>query len=62
MEKLKTHIGQTIKQHVKEHRVSQAAWARRQGVNQQAVWRYQKQPSMRVDTLFTICQMLNKKH
>ncbi|HLG34663.1 MAG TPA: hypothetical protein VI757_07240 [Bacteroidia bacterium] len=42
MEKLKTHIGQAIKQHVKEHRVSQAAWSRRQGVNQQTVWKYQK--------------------
>ena len=58
MEKLKIHIGQRIKKFVKDNRISQAAWSRRQGVRQQVIWNYMKSQAMRIDTLFTISQQL----
>jgi hypothetical protein len=51
-------IGQLLKNHVQAHRLFQSGWARQQGVSRQAIARYLKQPTMRVDTLFVICQTL----
>lgn len=53
------HIGQMLRKYIKEGRYAQSAWARRQGVGPLTVARYLKQQSMRVDTLFTICQAMN---
>ena len=53
------HIGNMIKKYVKEKRLFQSGWARQQGVTPKAIAHYLKNPSMRTDTLFTICQVLN---
>jgi hypothetical protein len=52
------HIGQKLRKYVTENRIFIAAWAREQGVNPVTVARYFKRPTMRVSTLFTICQVL----
>jgi hypothetical protein len=53
------HTGNLLKAYVKKHRIFQSGWARQQGITQQAIARYLKQPTMQVNTLFTICQALN---
>ena len=53
------HTGNMLRKHIKERRYSQSGWARQQGVKPLTVARYLKQPTMRIDTLFTICQVLN---
>jgi hypothetical protein len=53
------HTGNMLKAHVKKHRIFQSGWARQQGVTQQTIARYLKQPTMRIDTLYTICQTLH---
>jgi Cro/C1-type HTH DNA-binding domain len=52
------HIGNMLRAHVKKHRIFQSGWARQQGISQQAIARYLKQPTMQVDTLYAICQTL----
>lgn len=52
-------IGKLLKTHVKKHRLYQSAWARKKGINRKTIAKYLKQPSMRVTTLFGICQTLN---
>ncbi len=52
------HIGQLLASFVSQHKIYQSAWARDAGIAQQTVAKYLKQPHMRVDTLFTICQHL----
>jgi uncharacterized protein YceH (UPF0502 family) len=52
------HIGNMLRQYVRQHRIFQSGWARERGIQPTTVARYLKQPSMRVDTLFTICQTL----
>jgi transcriptional regulator with XRE-family HTH domain len=53
------HIGQMLRGYVKQKRISQSGWARKQGVGPKTIARYLKQPAMRIDTLFNISQMLN---
>ena len=52
------HIGEMLKKHVKAKRIYQAPWARIQGVHATTVNSYFKKPTMQVDTVFTICQVL----
>jgi hypothetical protein len=52
------HIGNMLKQYVKKHRIFQSGWARQQGVTTGAIAAYLKNPTMRVDTLFAVCQVL----
>lgn len=54
------HIGNMIRKHVKEKRLFQSGWARQQGVTPKTIASYLKNPAMRTDTLFTICQVLNQ--
>jgi hypothetical protein len=53
------HTGNMLKAFVQQHRIFQSGWARQQGIGPTSVARYLKQPTMRIDTLFTICQTLN---
>lgn len=53
------HIGNMLRKYVKEKRIFQAVWARKQGIQPKNVLAYLKRPNMRIDTLFTICQILN---
>jgi hypothetical protein len=52
------HTGKMLKQFVRKNRLFQSGWARQQGVYPTTIARYLKNPTMRVDTLFTICQVL----
>ena len=52
------HIGQRLRKYVTEHRIFQAAWSRKQGVNPVTIARYFKRATMRISTLFTISQVL----
>ena len=52
------HIGQMLKRYVKEKRLFQSGWAREQGISPKAIGNYLKRPTMRINTLFTICQVL----
>lgn len=52
------HIGLMLKKHVKAKRYFQSGWARQQGVRPGTVAGYLKGETMQVDTLFTICQVL----
>ncbi len=52
------HIGKILKAYVREKRISQAGWARQQGIGAQQVARYLKRPDQRIGTLFTISQVL----
>jgi len=52
------HLGQLLRAYEKAHRISQAAWARAQGVDSRQVLRYLNRPDMSVHTLFKICQVL----
>jgi hypothetical protein len=51
-------IGNMLKAHVKKNRLFQSGWARQQGVHPKTIATYLKNPTMRIDTLFTICQVL----
>lgn len=53
------HIGQMLRQHLEENGLSQAAWARKQGITSQAVARFLREGNIKLDNLFTICQVLN---
>jgi hypothetical protein len=52
------HTGKMLNQFVRKNRLFQSGWARQQGVYPTTIARYLKNPTMRVDTLFTICQVL----
>lgn len=52
------HIGNILNQYTRKNRLYQSAWARHAGVSPQMIAQYLKQPTMRVDTLFGICQTL----
>lgn len=52
------HIGQMLKKHVRKYRLFQSGWARQQGVTPKTIATYLKNPTMRIDTLFLICQVL----
>ena len=52
------HIGQFLRKYVKEKRIYQAAWGRRQGVTAVTIARYFKRETMKISTLFTISQVL----
>ncbi len=52
------HIGAMLKTYVKKKRISQAAWARAQGIRDATVMRYFKHPDMRIHTLITISRIL----
>jgi DNA-binding Xre family transcriptional regulator len=52
------HIGNRLRQFVQQRRIFQSGWARKQGITEQTIARYLKQPTMRVDTLFAICLTL----
>ena len=53
------HIGKRLRAYVKEHRISQAGWARAQKVSPKQIGRYLKQEEIRVSTLFKISQVLH---
>lgn len=52
------HIGNMLRQFITKHRFYQSSWAREAGVTPKTVAKYLKNPSMRIDTLFTISQTL----
>jgi hypothetical protein len=52
------HTGNMLRQFVKKNRLFQSGWARQQGVLPTTIATYLKNPTLRVDTLFTICQVL----
>ena len=52
------HIGDMLRAHVKRNRLFQSGWARQQGVHPKTIAGYLKNPAMRTDTLFAICQTL----
>lgn len=52
------HIGNMLRQYVKKRRIFQSGWARESGLHPSTVATYLENPSMRVDTLFAICQTL----
>jgi len=53
------HTGEILRKYVKEKRIYQAAWARAQKVRASTVNSYFKKPTMQLETLFAICQVLN---
>lgn len=53
------HIGNMLRKYVKDRKISQAVWSRRQNIQPKNVLAYLKRPGMQIDTLFTICQILN---
>lgn len=53
------HTGNMLREYVKKHRIFQSGWARQQGVSGQTKARYLKQPTMRIDTLYAVCQTLH---
>ena len=53
------HIGNILKTYIQKNRLYQSAWARDAALSTQTVAKYLKQPTMRIDTLFAICQQLN---
>ena len=53
------HIGAILKKHVRDNKVSQASWARKQGVKDESVIRYFKKSTMQISTVFDICQILD---
>jgi len=52
-------IGTRLRKYVKEKRIYQSGWARKQGIKARNVARYLKRPDMRISTMFTICQVLS---
>ena len=54
IEQPKVHVGNMLKAFIKKNRVSQALISRQTGLNQRGILRYQKQASMRVDTLLKL--------
>jgi transcriptional regulator with XRE-family HTH domain len=52
------HIGNMLRLFITKHRLSQSAWARRAGITPKTVASYLKHPTMRIDTLFAVCQSL----
>lgn len=52
------HIGNMLRKYVKTKRIFQSGWARQQGVKAKTIATYLKNPSMRIDTMFNICQQL----
>ncbi len=52
------HVGEILKKYIKQNRLYQAGWARKQGVLPTTVLAYFKKSSMQISTLFTICQVL----
>jgi transcriptional regulator with XRE-family HTH domain len=52
-------IGKMLRAYVKSKRIYQSGWARKSGINPKTVATYLKNPTMHIDTLFTICQALN---
>jgi hypothetical protein len=52
------HTGDMLRDYVQRHRIFQSGWARQQGVDPTTIARFLKQPSLQVDTLFAICQVL----
>ncbi len=52
------NIGQRLRKHVTDKRIFQSGWAREQGISRLVIARYLKQPTIKIDTLFTISQVL----
>jgi hypothetical protein len=52
------HIGQMLRAYTRSHKISHSAWQQVSGKSYNSIINYQKQPTMRIDTLFTICQTL----
>jgi hypothetical protein len=61
MQQYKTapHIGQMLRAYTRSHKISHSAWQQVSGKSYKSIINYQKQPTMRIDTLFAICQTLN---
>ncbi len=57
-EKTSPHIGDMLKQYVKQRRIYKAGWARHQNVQWKTVAGYLKKPSIQTKTLFAICHVL----
>lgn len=54
------HIGQLLRAYTRKRKISHSSWQQVSGKAYNTIIKYQKQPSMRVDTLFSIC--LTLKH
>ena len=52
------HVGQMLRKHVDKNRISQAAWARQQGMKPATIVGFFKKPALPIGTLYDICQIL----
>jgi predicted transcriptional regulator len=53
------HIGNILKEYVKEKRIFKAGWAKQMNISPSTIEKFVKSPNMKVDTLFKTCQVLN---
>jgi hypothetical protein len=54
------HIGQLLRAYTRKRKISHSTWQQVSGKNYKTIIRYQKNASMRVDTLFSICLTLKR--
>lgn len=54
------HIGQLLRDYTRKRKIAHSAWQQLSGKSYKRIIGYQKNPTMRVDTLFEIC--LTLKH
>jgi len=53
------HIGQLLRSYIKGRAITQAEWAKKQGVKPHFISRYLARPEIKISTLFTISLILN---
>src|SRR4051794_14325772 len=53
------HIGEMLKNYIKKNRFFQSSWARDMGVLETTILSYYKKPTMQIQTLFDISQVLH---
>ena len=52
------HIGKILRAFVDKKKIPQSWWSRQAGVSEKTIATYLKNPTIRLDTLFKICQQL----
>ena len=53
------HVGQLLKDYLKAHKIIKSALARKMGINDNEILRYQKSASLKTDTLWAFSDALN---
>lgn len=51
-------IGKMLRDFIDKNKIAQSWWSRAQDVNYKTVTRYLKSPTMKLETLYEICQIL----